>query len=154
MRFYQKAISLLEILLALVVIASISMMAVRYFIITSRDAKVAQAIRQVKILTHASYAWLDAQKQTNFNDNDSGTTISVSELLDAQLIESPHDTTDPWGGQIEVTPGDQPSYVKIEMSGIPGDDCKNLTQQLKYINHSQQSMSCDSDDNNLFIGEF
>lgn len=154
MQTKQKAISLLEILLALVVIASISMMAVRYFIITSRDAKVSQAIRQVKMLTHASYAWLDAQKQSDFDDSDGGTAISISELLDAQLIESPHDTTDPWGGEIEVTAGDDPSYVKIEMSSIPSEDCKNLTQQLKYINHSGQSISCDSDDNNTFIGEF
>lgn len=154
MQYYKKAISLLEILLALIIIASITMMAVRYFIITSRDAKITHAIRQVKTLTRASYAWLDAQRQADFSDKDGGTAVSTSALLEAQLIDSPQDTTDPWGGAIEVAPGSNPSYVKIELGQLPEKDCRNLTQQLKYINHAKEESNCHTGDQNIFIGEF
>lgn len=149
-------ISLLECLLAITLIASITMLAVRYYIITLRNTHVSQAIAQVNRLTSASYEWLRIQNQSDFSGEDTGTSITIQLLLDAELIKPNTDTIDPWGGAITITPGiTDPSYVAITLSNIPQQDCLNLTQQLQYINHSQTTNTCGAASTaNQFTGEF
>lgn len=148
-------ISLLECLLAITLIASITMMAVRYYMITLRSMHVSQAIAQVNRLTGASYEWLRLQNQTDFSGEDTGEAISIQLLLNAELIHLNTDTIDPWGGNITITPGlTDTSYVAITLPNIPQKDCLNLTQQLQYINHNQTANSCTDPASNQFTGEF
>ncbi len=149
------AISLLECLLSIVIIASISMMAVRYYIVTTRDMRVSHAISQIKRITSASYEWLQAQNQANFSADDGGQAITLQQLVDDQLIKTQNDTVAPWGGPIAVAPADDnPAYVKITLNAVPQLACRNLTQQLKYINKEKSLNTCMDKKNNAFIGEF
>lgn len=148
------AISLLECLLSLAVIASISLMAVRYYIVTTRDMRVSNAISQIKKITNASYEWLQTQKQANFSGTDGGTAISLNALISDQLLDPRHDTFSPWGGTISVGPSADPSYVRITLTNLPPLACKNLTQQLRYINKDKTDSRCNSKIVNTFVGVF
>ncbi len=146
-------ISLLEVLLSLTIIASITTMAVRYFTVSTLEMRVSHAILQLKQLTDASYEWLQLQKQNNFSSTPSGTSISMEALLKNQLTQATIDTINPWGGNITVEPGDDTSYVKITLENIPQKACLNINQQLKSINHSA-SNTCTDKKNNTFSAEF
>ncbi len=148
------AISLLECLLSIIVIASISTMAVRYYMITIRDMRVSHAISQIKRITDASYEWLQMQKQADFSATSNGVMINLQALVSNELLTDPHDTVAPWGGKIDVAPGDNPSYIKIILNDIPQLACRNLTQQLLYINKDKTDNVCSDAKNNTFIGEF
>lgn len=154
MKKYLKAISLIEIILVLVVISSITTMAVRYYMITIRNLHVSQAIKQVKKLTEVSYEWLQTQKQADFSGSPEGTPISNEALINADLIQANTDTTDPWNGNITVAPGTDSSYVMITLNNLPAKACRNMTQQLKTINHAPSDSTCNAGSNNQFNGEF
>lgn len=152
---YAHAISLLECLLSIIVIASIAMMAVRYYIVTTRSMHVSQAISQIKRITDASYEWLQMQKQANFSSQGGGYAITIQQLINDQLLTAKRDTVTPWGGTINVAPaGDNPSFVKITLNNVPQSACRNITQQLKYINKAQSANACGNKNNNIFVGEF
>lgn len=154
MKKYYAGISLLESLLAIIIIASISMMAVRYYLITIQNNRINQAINQISRLTKASYEWLQVQHQADFSGTPSGTAISLDELLNDQLITNQTDTTDPWGGKISLSPGSDPSYIAISLENLPQKACKNISQQLKSINHLTNLGSCSNSKYATFIGEF
>lgn len=149
-----SAISLLECLLSIAIIASISLMAVRYYMVTTRDMRVSNAISQVKRITNASYEWLQIQKQANFSDSSGGIMISLNALIDDQLLNPNHDTLDPWGGTITVAPSTDTSFVKITLNKLPPLACKNITQQLRYINKDKTENNCDGKTTNKFAGVF
>lgn len=153
-------ISLLEMILALAVISSIIVLAVRYYSIAARDLHVWQAARQINQATQASYEWLKSQSQNNFGDSNNGTNISLQNLMDAGLI-SPNATIDnqeqlldPWGGKITIEPGNDPSYVAITLKNVPQMECLSLNQQLKNAMRSNSPLSECKDATNDFGGEF
>ena len=149
-----KGISLLESILALTIVASITMMAVRYYMVTIRDTRVNHAITQIKNLTKNSYTWLQSQHQANFSGQTGAGNISLQKLITDQLANQKIDAINPWGGSIEVAPGSDPTYVQITLNNIPQPACKNLNRQLRYINHSVTKESCSNKSSNQFIGEF
>lgn len=155
----QLGISLLEIVLALVIIASIVTLSVRYFTVTSRQLKVTHAEKQIREVTKASYEWLQAQMQQNFSSNPDGTTINMEQLINAGLITS-NDQDDhvyllnPWGGRVLVTPGADPSYVRITMTNVPEKDCRSLRQQLITVTRRNSPEPSCSSDVNQYFGEF
>lgn len=153
----QKGISLLEALLALVIASIIITLALRYFSITIRDMRVTQAVNQVRSLVKKSYDWLGAQKQADFNDYPKGTKISLQILINAGLIQTDNNGNyfNPWGGDVLLAPGSDPSYVHISLTRIPLKDCLNLTQRLQSINHmANQTNTCTDNINNTYEGEF
>jgi len=155
MKKWINGISLLECLLSLAIIASITAMTVRYYVITTRDSRVSHAISQIKRITSASYEWLSLQRQADFSNADGGQTITKEQLVNDQLLPNSNDTMNPWGGAIQVSSGtDDAKYVKITLNNIPQLACRNLTQQLKYINKNQASTNCDNAKNASFTGEF
>lgn len=154
----QLGISLLEVLLVLVIVASILLMAVRYFSVSVRNTRVATSVRQIQFLTRASYEWLQTQKQENFSDDPNGTTISLQKLIDAGLV-TPDDKgeyLDSWGGNIIVAPGKDARFVKITFENLPGHACAQLRRQLTpIIRVGSNEPKCDQADNkNTYFGEF
>ncbi len=146
-------LTLLETLLVLAIGASIIMVGVRYFAVTTRDLHVTHAIKQIQTLTRVSYEWLQAQKQKDFSSSDGGTTISMQNLIGAGLLENTDsDTKDPWGKAIMVTPGSNPSHVKITLPNVPKKDCKNLARRLQSV--SQTILPTCSSNRNNYSGEF
>ncbi|MCH9743757.1 MAG: hypothetical protein K0U29_02380 [Gammaproteobacteria bacterium] len=155
MKRKQSGISLLEILLGLVLIATISTMAIRYFTVTTRSMKVSNAIKQIKHLSNISYEWLQQQQQTDFSGSSAGTRISLQELINTGLLRNdPSERYDPWGGDITVNAAtNDPSYVSITLSKVPQDACRMMVRQLQSVNHLQ-STPCGSAYGNTFSGEF
>lgn len=149
-----RGISLLESILALTIIASISMMAVRYYMVTIRDTRVNHAITLIKKLTKSSYTWLQNQHQADFTGQTDNDKISLQKLITDQLANQKTDSINPWGGTVSLTPATDATYVKITLNNIPQPACKNLTQQLHYINHSTAQETCAKKSSNQFIGEF
>lgn len=144
----QTGISLLEVLLAVAIGATIITMSVRYFTVTQRNSHVLQAMQQIKLIAHSSYAWLSEQKQPNFSDSPSGTNISRDLLVEAKLL--PENTQyNPWGGDITLAPSTRdPSYITITMSGLPnGFACQNLKHRLQNIAHDHGSCTPPDNDN-------
>lgn len=149
-----NGISLIECLLSLAIIASISLMAVRYYIVTTRDMRVSEAITQIKRITSASYEWLSIQRQNDFSGSDGGQTITIQQLVEDKLINDTKDTLTPWGGQVQVAPADDDSkYIKITFNNVPQQACHNLAQQLDYINKDKTN-TCENKRGNVFVGEF
>ena len=154
MKNKQSGISLLEVLLSLVIIATITTMSVRYFTVTNRSMRVSTSIKEIKHLTNLSYEWLQAQRQADFSGNPNGTAISMQVLADTKLIENlEHEKYNPWGGDITIEPGSNPSYVKITLTQIPQKDCRSIVRQLKNSNHLTNT-PCGSAYGNTFSGEF
>lgn len=154
MKTKQYGISLLEVLLSLVVIATITTMAIRYFTVTTRSMRVSTSIKEIKRLTNISYEWLEAQHQIDFSGKPTGSPISMQVLADTRLIENlDHEKYNPWGGTINVEPGSNPSYVKITLTQIPQKDCRAIVRLLKNSNHLKNT-PCGSAYGNTFSGEF
>lgn len=149
----QEGISLIEMLLVIALGALIITASVHYFGLSGRNIRVNQAMQQVKALTEASYEWLEEQKQDDFSDQHGGSAISLSELVDAGLISDAKMQNDPWGGNIRLEPGSDPSRVKITLSGIPKQDCKNLSRRLDKISQITEP-DCSSNIKNDYSGEF
>ena len=76
----------------------------------------------------------------------------MQQLVNAQLANDKTDTIDPWGGPIHIAPGSNTSYVKITLTSIPRKACRNLNQQLKFINRAAPSVCGGS--TSEFQGEF
>ena len=150
-----KGISLLEVMLSLVIGTSIIVAGVRYYAVVNRGTQVDHAISQIRSLTSASYQWLQAQSQENFScdETDTCTAISLQSLIDAGLISSQEiDTKDPWGGDITLSPGADPTYVNISFTNVPLFACKQLSQKLQTVSHMPPP-TCSATLNN-YTGEF
>lgn len=145
-------LTLLEMLLVLVIGASIVTLAVRYFTVSHRAMQVQQAMTQIKHITRASYTWLNTRRQVNFSDAENGQTISLNQLIDSNLI-TPEQTIDPWGKPISLAPASDPSRIKIGLPGIPIKACRNLQRKLTRINQSKIFSTCHAK-LNTFYGVF
>jgi prepilin-type N-terminal cleavage/methylation domain-containing protein len=141
----QSGNSLLEILLVLAVSGVLVTLALRYFTVVDLNMRVARAISQIDMVSRASYEWLEYQRAPNFS------AISTQSLLEAHLIAE-EDLKSPWGGEIQVLAGDDPSHVKIKLSGISAYGCQDLTRHLQSVAYSEAlSQSCKKGE---YFGEF
>lgn len=127
----QKGISLLEVVLSLVVISTIIVLAVRYFSIASEHTLIAKASQQVRLVSSASYDWLNAQPQADFSDSGSN-EISITKIVDAGLLNE-NSIVSPWSAQnICVEPAaSDPSHITIEMAVNNQTACCYLYNSLK-----------------------
>lgn len=149
-----NGISLLEILLVLAIIATITTMSVRFFLISKRSMRVEQAMTQIKNLSQASYQWLQGQRQENFSGSASGAGISIDKLIQAGFVQK-KEVTDPWGGEYKVEPGSDNQFVKISVTKVSQMACVNLRRQLKNVTRNHTVMiKCASKGNNTYSGEF
>lgn len=155
MKVKQLGISILEILLVLILISTITIMAIRYFEITNRSMHVASAIKQIKFISKISYEWLQQQHQPDFSNADGGTTITIDALRQAGLLDHKIPYLNPWGGNVSISAGKTASYLKIQLANVPPSACKMLVKQLQPINHiAIENEPCGNAFNNTFTGEF
>ena len=129
-RYKQWGIGLLELMLALVVIAAIILMATRYFKQASEELKVTQATHMLNNIVDASFEWLKGEQSFNVPGFD---TNGILVLIDAKLLpETWRDKPDPWGGIILLTAYGQhtaiyqPQQINIRMTGVPEKACNNI----------------------------
>ncbi len=132
----QSGLSLLESLLVIAVIGVVLVLTMRYFSAVHFNQQVSQAQAQLKTLSQASYRWLGAQQQADFGSGPE--KISLSMLEQTGLIESAEEH-DPWGGSVNVLPGQDTSYVRITFHDVPTAACESLRQHLSVVAHAQSS---------------
>ncbi len=142
MKKFQSGLSVIEILLGIVIIASIlGMVFIFYNPLSQRGILVTQAAQQIQQLASVSYEWKSAQSQNDFNG------ISLAVLQSAGLLDSSDNYTQksPWGSNIQLNADtDNPAYVQISMDRIPQEACSNLADKLNQIAHRQSDKSdCD-----------
>lgn len=149
MRKKSLGISLLEVLLAVVIIGLIITLSIRYFLVAQRGLRIEQSIASIKEITQASYQWLQQQRQGDFK---SPKAISIDDLVSIGLIQTQM-TKDSWGGLITVEPGQNEEYVKITLNNIPKVDCLGLARQIQAIAKNTDDNSC-KEISNTVSGEF
>ncbi|MGB6977090.1 MAG: type 4 pilus major pilin [Gammaproteobacteria bacterium] len=119
----QKGISLLELMLALVVISALLLLATRYYQQTRENLRVAQAIEMTNNVVNASYKWLEGQP--------SFSGISIPTLISSQFLSKSYDgNSNPWKGTIAVGPATDTSYIVVTLTNIPSKSCQNLKEKM------------------------
>lgn len=117
-----RGIGLLELMLSLIIIASVLLMATRYFIQASAANKVTETTQIIGTLVDASFKWLEAEPDFK--------NLDLNKLVEAKLLpEDWRDKKDPWGGSIKISPyGGSQNYQTIEVmiSGAPKTACENI----------------------------
>lgn len=125
----QRAVGLVEILLVLSVVAVITLVSVRYFVVAKRAAKVSTTVSMVGDVVEASYTWV--RGQPNF------ATISMTALTSNGYLPakwSDGTKINPWGGNITVVGTNNNTQIRVTVTGIQVSDasgtCTNLLAKL------------------------
>lgn len=165
MQKLQKAIGLIEILLVIIVIAIMSIAAIRYYSSTQAAQKVNDATQVFGEVRSAFQAYL---ADNNNNPYKSGTTvIQVSDLYNAGYLPSTYQCCGtsnmcagnanqtssagggcmPYGGTISLAVAS--GLLTITMTGIPLQDCTPIANRLESTMNTNLSESavgsCTSD---------
>lgn len=138
---HQKAITLLELMLVLLIIAAILFTAIRYYANVRENAKVSEAAAQINLVVDAAYKWMAMQNQNNFcggNDTKNCTNpINLQKLMDAGLLTK-NDIKSPWPAAdaqllgLQVNENlDNPMYVNVGYNRIPKTACESLVERFK-----------------------
>ncbi len=121
----KAGIGLLELMLALAVIALLLIMATRYFTLVDRSRKITSTIDTVELMQAAAQRWILT------NDDFSGIT-SMQDLVDHNLLPDSFDKSnkplDEWGGAISIT-GNK-SYLLLTLSAVPDSMCARLQSKI------------------------
>lgn len=120
-----KAISLLEVLLSLSIIAIILVMATRYFFVASNNDKINIIRQQVGSLVAGINAWKNQNPQYSA-DLTVSNLFSEGFLANSKSLSADHTMLyDPWGTQISLTP-QQGQGVQITATLPKVSDCNAL----------------------------
>ena len=117
-----RGISLLELMLALVIIAMIVFTVTRYYSVTEENLKVTQAVEMINNIVKASYQWVEGQPDFK--------NISIQALIDAGLIPDSY-KVNPWKGAVTIPGSTLASVLTINMYDLPRTSCQNLLEKLK-----------------------
>lgn len=144
-----RGASVLELLLAVIVVSLASVLAFRLVSSTISHARVVRMVHEINELTVASYTWLHKRKQENFLQP---SPITLARLLRAGVLKK-----EKFGssvrGRILVKPGKNARYVHIELAGLSRSACRALVHELETVSHSAPPQ-CASKTGNIYYGDF
>jgi prepilin-type N-terminal cleavage/methylation domain-containing protein len=156
----QQGVSLLELMLALLVISGLLLLATRYYQQTRESLRVTQAIEMINNVVNASYKWLAGQP----NFSSSNPSFSIPILVTAQFLPQSYGTTvintaNPWKGSINVVAASTDNnYITISLSNIPPKSCQNLIEKMQNraitIGGNKQIPTCSSGTTQTFSMSF
>jgi Tfp pilus assembly protein PilE len=120
----QRGISLLELMLALVVVGALLLLVTRYYQQTRENMRIAQAIEMINNAVNAGYKWLEGQP--NFK------AVKVTVLADSQFLPQSYKegNANPWKGTIDVVSANNSDYMTVILTGIPTKSCQNLKEKM------------------------
>lgn len=122
--FRYRGISLLELMLALIVIAAILFTATRYYKITAESLRVEKAVTMTTNIINATHQWSETVP-------DISTVLSLQKLVEAGLIPQSYLSGNPWRGSLSVSAATNASFT-IQMDGIlPASSCENLLEKMQ-----------------------
>jgi len=119
----QQGIGLLELMLALAVIAMMMVAASRYYQSTQVARRVQIAVESVQALYAANERYVQ----------DYGiSTVTLADLTSKGYLPADFgDTANPWGGDITLALASSSTvYLKATFSKVPESDCKNVYNKL------------------------
>lgn len=132
-----QGLTLLETLAGLVVASLVLLVAIHTYRLVTYHLRLERAVEQVQLLTQASYRWLNSQSQGDFSGHDSGTDISLTQLIQTGLVHPEMGQSslyNPWGGAVAVNPASDARHVQIVSSGLlTQTTCLALAQRLKPV---------------------
>lgn len=115
-------IGLLELMLSLAIIASVLLMATRYFIQANAANKVAETTQIIGTLVKASFQWLEAEPDFK--------NLDLNKLVEAKLLpEDWRDKKDPWGKLIKISHyagGEDFQTIEVVIPGATKTACENI----------------------------
>jgi len=122
-----RGIGLLELILAILVMAALAFSAAQYYRVTRDHMRVTQAENMVRAVADASYKWVGGQY--SFAKPKS---ISMERLADAGLVPKTYQNMDsnPWQGKITVSSAESGKKVTIGLSRLPIRSCRDLLGRL------------------------
>lgn len=116
----RKGIGLLELMLALAIIAVLIIMATRYYQTTARSSRMNDAVQQVNAIVAAANNYKVGQGSYTGIDN-------IDKLISMGVLPSSAKFS-PWGTTVTVTGAS--STVTIKMAGVSSTDCNTILQRL------------------------
>lgn len=119
----RKGIGLLELMLALAIIAVLIIMATRYYQTTSRSQKIAEAVTTVNAIVSAASNWRIGRVGFNGTPKLDWKNLYDQGLLPKEM-EDPK-TASPWGAEITLVPVDNSTY-EIGFPGLSTQECTAL----------------------------
>ena len=148
----QQGIGLLELMLTVLVIVSILFIATRYFKTASSQSKVSQAVSQIKVLTKASYQWVEGEH--SFVEPDA---VSVKNLVNNGFLDTRFllQNSNPWHGGYLLAPDEKnKNRVVVSLANIPIKSCEALIEMLR---DTGSGLACRRSSGSLkyvFVGTF
>lgn len=133
-----KGVGLLEMMLALAIIAVIILMATRYFTVANLSQQVNSAISQIENVASGAQKWWDA------NNHDFTNLDSIDELVDKGYINKDL-KTNAWGGPIKIQ-GESENVARIEFDEIPPQACANMANKLNVNMHCMYNLNSTTTD--------
>jgi type II secretory pathway pseudopilin PulG len=170
MIYKQRGFSLAEALLVVVIGATIIAMTIRLLTQNTFTSKIAQVDATIQTLTNASYTWLQAQNQLDFNggaacaSSGGANEINMQKLYDAGLITFNCPTTgvcsvNPWGGTVRVEHYSNPytpstcdsQYVMITYTNVPLLACRSLVNRMALLSYKDQTQAAQCTQNGSYF---
>ena len=145
MRKYQKqqGFSLLEVMLALVIVAFVLVMATRYYQNARTNSQIDAGIDVVNQLTAAATSFEQGNPAGGYTGVGFSNKAFTAYLPYNAQNQADFDKLLPWGsGTADVTVGKSPASVTISLTGIPDAVCQGLAGKLATSGESPPT--CDS----------
>lgn len=141
-------IGLLELMLSLLIIATIILLTTRYYSTTAENLRVTQAVEMINNISNAGYKWV--QGKNNFAG------ITINTLTDAQFlpVDYSSSTANPWKGRIELMSSNDSSKLIIRMYNLNPSGCAALKQKMQRYAPDAACMTLLPDNTATFSGTF
>lgn len=138
----QSGVSVLELMLGIVIIATILIASTRFFNIASDNAKVNNAMSTLRQIADASYKWYE------YHPNFDG--LSFEALFNAGLLPEKYKATtgqvckacNPWGGNIELQSTADKSRLQIRLTDVPKEPAKTCTKLADQLHEYEPKQKC------------
>lgn len=133
----QRGVGLLELLLAIAIIAVIIVTANRYYQSTSTAQKTNKAVSMIGDIYGAAH---DYAKRFDYDPS----KLSVAELISANLLSKQFENS-PWGGSLTVGKSSKDAkYFDIRMDQIPGAACEEIKSriELTFSDYEHEAAVC------------
>lgn len=125
MRTTQRGIGLLELMLALAIIAILLVMATRYYLLTSFTNRVNSSITLIGNIEAAAGRW-----KAIYGDYKKIT--SIQDLIDQGMTDL--SAFNAWGGPVVVKSNTEGDQISIDLVNIPFQACNNLADKYSTNN--------------------
>lgn len=133
-------ISILELLLALAIIAILLVMAVRYFELTRVAQQINDALHIISNIDTASESWLAT--------HDDFTNVTLQSFIDDSLVPAnfAQQHVNPWNGDIEINANEKNNLaLDISFTNVPKNICQDLKNNVMQ-HYPNSTADCDAND--------